>query len=187
MRTGIRDVPCEGKPAPENLPRAVLPRGCFWALLPLLMPRAQSEVHQDAVPPAWPPPRVSSWLFAGGFPGQSNEGLAHWVGVSDPESLESGLGGIRGRAPHSARRLGSLLRAAGTDRKERVQRSGMIPLGGTQEIIRAIYWAEVGRRGQGDGGRGGERVSGCVWVDVEWLRLGGNGSAGDSVAQLNSG
>lgn len=45
----------------------------------------------------------------------------------------------------------------------------------------------MGRRGQEGGGRGGERVSGCVWVDVVWLRLGGNGSAGDSVAQLYSG
>lgn len=69
------------------------------------------------------------------FPVSPMKALHIGEGGSDPRSLESGLGGIRGRALHSARRLGSLLRAAGTGRKERVRDDSF----GGQEIIRTIY------------------------------------------------
>lgn len=70
-------MPCEGKPASENVPRASL-QGLLLGSAPHLLPRAQSEAHQDAEPPAslLPGFRISSWLFARGLSGQSSEDLA---------------------------------------------------------------------------------------------------------------
>lgn len=130
MRTGIRDVLWEGKPASETLPKLSSPEVAFG----LCFPSSCLGLSQKFIKMLCHLPGLLLGVLPGcllvAFLASPMKDLHIGWRVSDPKSLDSGLGGIRGRALHSK---------GSRDRQEgKGPAFGDDSFGG-QEIIRTIY------------------------------------------------